>query len=179
MTTMNKGYSLLLVGFLATIFSTTSLAAGESSLPSDLQDLKSDVLSLNRDITQLESELLFPSSSTTILVGVNAGSKVRLVDVKLSINDQIVSYHAYSEQETVALTKGGLHRLFLGNINSGSHNLQATFTAYDANGKDFQRTVTHNFSKNNLRKIIEIKAGDDSTRAQPAQFSFREWESKN
>jgi hypothetical protein len=83
MNIMNKGYSLLLVGFLATVFSTASFAAGESSLPSDLQDLKSDVLSLNRDITQLESELLFPSSSTTILVGVNAGSKLRLVDVKL------------------------------------------------------------------------------------------------
>jgi len=175
---MNKGYSLLLAGLFAAL-SSTSFAAGESSLPSDLQDLKSDVLSLNRDITQLENELLFPSSTTTILVGVNPGSKVRLVDVKLSIDDQIVSYHSYSEQETVALSKGGLHRLFLGNINSGSHNLQAVVTAYDADGKDFQRTVNYNFSKNNLRKIIEIKAADDSTRAQPAQFNFREWESKN
>ncbi len=176
---MNKGYSLLLVGFLATVFSTTSFAAGESSLPSDLQDLKSDVLSLNRDITQLESELLFPSSSTTILVGVNAGSKLRLVDVKLSIDGQTISYHAYSEQEISALNKGGLHRLFLGNVNSGSHAIKATVTAYDADGKDFQRTVNYSFNKNNLRKIIEIKAGDDSTRTEPAKFSFREWESKN
>jgi len=175
---MNKGYSFLLAGVFA-ILSATSFAAGESSLPSDLQDLKSDVLSLNRDITQLENELLFPSSTATILVGVNPGSKVRLVDVKLSIDDQIVSYHSYSEQETVALSKGGLHRLFLGNVNSGSHNLQAVVTAYDADGKDFQRTVNYNFNKNSLRKIIEIKAADDSTRAQPAQFNFREWESKN
>jgi ribosomal protein S4E len=104
---------------------------------------------------------------------------VRLVDVKLSIDDQIVSYHSYSEQETVALNKGGLHRLFLGNINSGSHSLQAVVTAYDADGKDFQRTVSYSFNKNSLRKIIEIKAADDSTRVQPAQFNFREWESKN
>lgn len=176
---MNKGYSLLLVGFLATAFNITAFAAGESSLPSDLQDLKSDVLSLNRDITQLENELLFPSSSTTVLVGINAGSKMRLVDVKLSIDDQIVSYHAYSEQEIAALGKGGLHRLFLGNVSSGSHAIKATVTAYDAEGKDFQRSVNYNFSKNSLRKIIEIKAGDDSTRAQPALFNFREWESRN
>jgi len=175
---MNKGYSLF-IGLLATTFTSISFAAGESSLPSDLQDLKSDVISLNRDITQLENELLFPSSSTTILVGVNPGSKLRLVDIKLSIDDQIISYHSYSEQETVALNKGGLHRLFLGNVNSGNHALQAVITAYDAEGKDFQRTVNYNFSKNNLRKIVEIKAGDDSTRAQPAQFNFREWESRN
>ena len=100
---MNKGYSLLLVGCLTAFTASVAFAAGESSLPSDLQDLKSEVLSLNRDVTQLESELLFPSSSTTVLMGVNAGSKIRLVDVKLSVDDQIVSYHAYSEQETAAL----------------------------------------------------------------------------
>lgn len=179
MNIMNKGYSLLLAGYLAATFSTSSFAAGESSLPSDLQDLKSDVLSLNRDITQLESELLFPSSSTTVLVGLNAGSQLRLVDVKLSIDDQIVSYHAYSEQEMAALNKGGLHRLFLGNVSSGSHAIKATFTAYDAQGKDFQRAVNYNFGKGNMRKIIEIKASDDSTQAEPANFTFREWESKN
>ncbi|PTQ88181.1 hypothetical protein [Agitococcus lubricus] len=176
---MNKGYSFLLVACLTAAVSSTSFAAGENSLPSDLQDLKSDVLTLNRDVSQLENELLFPSSSTTILVGVNAGSKLRLVDVKLSIDDQIVSYHAYSEQETVALSKGGLQRLYMGNVNSGSHNIQAVITAYDANGKDFQRTVNYTFSKNSLRKIVEIKAGDDVSNAQPAVFNFREWESKN
>lgn len=176
---MNKGYSLLLSGCLTAIFASTSFAAGETSLPSDLQDLKSEVLSLNRDVSQLENELLFPSSSTTILVGVNAGSKLRLVDVKLSLDDQIVSYHAYSEQETVALSKGGMQRLFMGNVNSGAHNMQAVVTAYDANGKDFQRTVNYTFTKNSLRKIVEIKAGDDTSAAQPAVFNFREWESKN
>nr|MBP8111031.1 hypothetical protein [Agitococcus sp.] len=144
---MNKGYSLLLVGFLAAFSAVNTFAAGESSLPSDLQDLKSEVLSLNSEVTKLENELLFPSSSTTVLMGVNAGSKIRLVDVKLSVDDQIVSYHAYSEQETVALSKGGLHRLFMGNVNSGTHSMQAVVTAYEANGKDFQRTVNYSFSK--------------------------------
>jgi hypothetical protein len=176
---MNKGYSLLLVGCLAIFSAANTFAAGESSLPSDLQDLKSEVLSLNSEVTKLENELLFPSSSTTVLMGVNAGSKIRLVDVKLSVDDQIVSYHAYSEQETVALSKGGLHRLFMGNVNSGTHSMQAVVTAYDANGKDFQRTVNYSFSKNSLRKIVEIKASNDSSNAQPALFSFREWESKN
>ncbi len=176
---MNKGYSLLLVGCLTAFSTANCLAAGESSLPSDLQDLKSEVLSLNRDVTQLENELLFPSSSTTVLMGVNAGSKIRLVDVKLSVDDQIVSYHTYSEQETVALGKGGLHRLFMGNVNSGAHTMQAVVTAYDSLGKDFQRTVNYSFTKNSLRKIVEIKAGDDNSKVQPVLFNFREWESKN
>lgn len=175
---MNKGSSLVL-GVIAAIALNTSFAAGESSIPADLQDLKSELLSLNRDISQLENDLLFPSTSTAILLGVDAGSKVRLVDVKLSVDDQNVGYHAYSEQETLALNKGGLHKVFQGNFNSGNHTLTAVITAYDARGRDFQKTVTYSFSKNNLRKIIEIKASDDPSGSQPASFSFNEWESKN
>ena len=82
-------------------------------------------------------------------------------------------------QETAALGKGGLHRLFMGNVSSGAHTMQAVITAYDSAGKDFQRTVNYSFSKNSLRKIVEIKAGDDNSKVQPALFNFREWESKN
>lgn len=175
---MNKGFKFVL-GATACLFVSSTFAAGESSMPADLQDLKSELLSLNRDISQLESELLFPSSSTDILLGVNAGSRVRLVDVNLSVDGQHVGYHAYSEQETASLGKGGLHRAFMGNLTSGSHTLTAVVTAYDANGKDFQKTVNYSFSKGSLRKIIEIKAAEDPSGGQPVVFSFNEWENKN
>ena len=170
-TIMNKGISIV-TGFFAALVLTTAFAAGESSVPADLQDLKSDLLNLNREITQLESELLYPSSSAAILMGINAGSRIRLVDVNLSVDDQHVGYHAYSEQETAALGKGGLHRVFMGNFNSGQHTLKAVINAYDARGKDFQRTVTYTFNKGNLRKIIEIKAAEDPSGAQPAVFTL-------
>jgi len=175
---MNKGITFV-AGILAAIAINTSLAAGESSVPADLQDLKSDILNLNREITQLESELLYPSSSAAILLGVNAGSRVRLVDINLSVDDQHVGYHAYSEQETAALGKGGLHRVFMGNFASGQHTLKAVINGYDARGKDFQRTVSYNFSKGSLRKILQIKAAEDPSGALPAIFNFNEWESRN
>jgi hypothetical protein len=175
---MNKGTSII-AGILAAFVFNTSFAAGDSSVPADLQDLKSEILNLNREITQLESELLYPSSSTAILVGINAGSRIRLVDINLSVDDQHVGYHAYSEQETAALGKGGLHRVFIGNFTSGQHSLKAVINAYDARGKDFQRTVSYTFNKASLRKIIEVKAAEDPSGAQPAVFTFNEWESKN
>ncbi|RZU37035.1 hypothetical protein EV700_2902 [Fluviicoccus keumensis] len=176
---MNKGISIFAGFFAAIAIQNVTLAAGESSVPADLQDLKSDILNLNREITQLESELLYPSSSTAILVGINAGSRLRLVDINVSVDDQNVGYHAYSEQETAALGKGGLHRVYMGNVTSGQHVLKAVINAYDARGKDFQRTVTYTFNKGSLRKIVEVKAAEDPSGAQPAVFTFNEWESKN
>lgn len=175
---MNKGISFV-AGLVAAITVNTTFAAGESSVPADLQDLKSDILNLNREITQLESELLYPSSSAAILIGVNAGSRIRLVDINLSVDDQHVGYHAYSEQETAALGKGGLHRVFMGNFTSGQHTLKAVINGYDAKGKDFQRVVTFNFAKGSLRKILQIKAAEDPSGALPAVFNFNEWESRN
>lgn len=178
-TIMNKGISIFAALFAALAIHNATFAAGESSVPADLQDLKSDILNLNREISQLESELLYPSSSAAILIGINAGSRLRLVDINISVDDQNVGYHAYSEQETAALGKGGLHRVFMGNFTSGQHTLKAVVNAYDARGKDFQRTVTYTFNKGSLRKILEIKAAEDPSGAQPAVFTFNEWESKN
>lgn len=175
---MKKGFKLA-IGLLASFAAGQVFAAGESSVPADLQDLKSELLNLNRDISQIEGELLFPSTTTNILLGLNAGSKIRIVDVNLSIDGQHVGYHAYSEQETASLGKGGLHRAFMGNLTSGSHALSAVITAYDANGKDFQKTINYTFTKGSLRKIVEIKAAEDPSGQQPAVFSFNEWESKN
>ena len=177
-TIMNKGFKFT-VGLMAVFAAGLAFAAGESSVPADLQDLKSELLNLNRDISQIESELLFPSSSTDILLGVNAGSRIRLVDVNLSVDGQHIGYHAYSDQETASLSKGGLHRAYMGNFPSGSHTLTAVITAYDAGGKDFQKTVNYSFSKGNLRKIIELKVAEDPAGQQPAVFSFNEWENKN
>lgn len=150
---------------------------GDASLPSDISGLKMDIVTLNREISQLENQLLFPSSEASILLSIDVGSSVRLVDINLSLDDKNVGYHFYSEAETAALAKGGVQRVYSGNIGSGQHTLKAAINGYDAQGKAFQRTVSYNFTKGPTRKVVEIKAGDDSTRTQ-SQFRFKEWESQ-
>jgi len=149
--------------------------AAETSLPADVQSLKMDLITLNREISQLENELLFPSAETAVVVSVEGGAGVKLVDVNLLIDDKRVGYHFYSEAEFTALTKGGMHRLYAGNLTSGQHTLKLTVTGYEPDGKDFQRTLTHTFTKGAQRKVIELKANDNATRTQ-GDFRFREWE---
>lgn len=149
--------------------------AAETSLPADVQSLKMDLITLNREISQLESELLFPSAETAVVLSVEGGAGVKLVDVNLLIDDKRVGYHFYSDAEFAALTKGGMHRVFAGNLTSGQHTLQLTVTGYAPGGKDFHRTLNLTFTKGAQRKVIELKASDNATRTQE-DFRFREWE---
>jgi activator of 2-hydroxyglutaryl-CoA dehydratase len=168
-------FALSIVGLFATAAPLLAAHAAEASMPGDLQGMKGELLNLNRDISQLESQLLFPSTETSVVVAVDPGSGVKLVDVNLLLDDKNVGYHYYSQQEYEALLKGGMQRIFTGNVTSGQHTLKATITGYDPNGKDFQRTATYTFTKGAQRKVIELKASDNAARTE-SEFRFREWE---
>lgn len=168
-------FALCILGMTSFAGLTAVASAAEMTLPGDLQSLKMDLVTLNKEITQLENELMFPSAETAILVSVEAGSGVKLVDINLSIDNKSAGYYFYSDAEFAALGKGGMHRLYSGNLTSGQHTLKAVINGYEPNGKDFQRTVTYGFSKGAQRKVIELKASDNATRTQ-GDFRFREWE---
>lgn len=148
--------------------------AQDEGLSRQIQNLKHGVLELNRDLTLLERELLYPSSQAAIFVSVDVGSPIRLVDVNLMLDGKHVGYHFYTEQEFAALSKGGIHRLYDGNITSGSHTLEATITGYDPSGKDYQKSTSYSFTKGPGRKMIELRVLDNLDTRQH-RFEFREW----
>lgn len=168
-------FALCLLGMTSGAVFFPAANANEAKLPGDLQSLKMDLITLNKEITLLENELMFPSAETSVVVSVEAGSGVKLVDVNLMIDDKSAGYYYYSDVEFAALGKGGMHRLYSGNLTSGQHTIKAVITGYEPGGKDFQRTVTHTFTKGAQRKVIEIKASDNATRTQ-GDFRFKEWE---
>lgn len=174
---MTRGRLLALsfMGLAASAGLSSSLFAADAPLPADLQGMKGELVNLNRDISQLENELLFPSAETAIVVSVEPGSGVKIVDVNVLVDDKNVGYHYYSDQEVTALAKGGMQRIYAGNLTSGQHTLKAVMTGYDPGGKDFQRTATYTFSKGSARKVIEVKAADNATHTQ-GEIRFREWE---
>jgi hypothetical protein len=94
-----------------------------------VQDLKKEVKSLNRDLFILEEELLFPSSTQlAVFVSVDVGNFFRLDSVQLKIDNKIVANHLYTRRELESLSRGGVQRLFLGNVKSGEHELVAIFS---------------------------------------------------
>ena len=104
-------------------------AADLRSVDQDVQSLKKDLVDLNRDLFRLEEELLYPASTqVAVFLSLNVGTFFDLDSVKLELDDKEVANYLYTECEVQALHRGGVQKLFLGNLKAGEHELVAVFT---------------------------------------------------
>ena len=146
------------------------------SIDEDAQALKKEVLALNRELFVLEEELLFPANTqVAVFVSMDVGDFFRLDSVTLKLDDKEVANYLYTDREAEALLKGGVHRLYLGNLKAGSHELVAFFTGEGPHARDYRRGATFTFDKNVGAKYLELKISD-SQRAQQPEFIVQDWE---
>jgi hypothetical protein len=146
------------------------------TLDEDVQDLKKQALDLNRDLFLLEEELLFPSNTqTAVFVSMDVGEFFGLDSVELKIDDKDVANYLYTERESDALLKGGVQRLFIGNLKAGEHELVAVFTGQGPHTRDYRRAASLVFEKGIGPKYIELTISDRETKQQP-EFIVKEWE---
>ena len=146
------------------------------TLDEETQDLKKQVLDLNRDLFLLEEELLFPSNTqTAVFVSMDVGEFFGLDSVELKIDDKDVANYLYTERESEALLKGGVQRLFIGNLKAGEHELVAVFTGQGPHTRDYRRAASLVFEKDIGPKYIELTISDRETKQQP-EFLVKEWE---
>ncbi len=97
-------------------------AADTRSLDEDTQSLKKDVVDLNRDLFVLEEELLFPANTqVAVYVSMDVGEFFGLDSISLKIDNKEVTNYLYTPREVDALLKGGVQRLYLGNLKVGNH----------------------------------------------------------
>ncbi len=178
-----SGFSALLLLCFLMVISSNVFAANSSdsskrvrTLDTKVQDLKKEVKSLNRDLFILEEELLFPSSTQlAVFVSVDVGNFFRLDSIQLKIDNKIVANHLYTKRELGALTRGGVQRLYLGNVKSGEHELVAVFSGPGPNNREYRRGTTLKFKKTSSAKYMELKIIDSSGKLQP-EFVVKEWE---
>jgi hypothetical protein len=173
--TMSKLLLLATVlGFLA-----TNVVANEDTdeaLESSIEALKKEVLSLNRDLFILEEDLLFPANTQfSIFLSMNAGQLFTLDSVQLRIDDKNIANHLYTERELAALSRGGVQRLYIGNLPSGEHEIVAVFTGVGPKGRDYRRGKTILVDKTTEPQFIEFTIEDDASKEQPI-FNARVWE---
>jgi hypothetical protein len=148
----------------------------QQALDNRIQDLKQEVLQLNRDLFLLEEDLLFPSNTQfSVFVSLDAGSLFALDSIQLKINDKLVASHLYTERELAALQRGGIQRLYIGNLASGKHELIAIFTGQGPSKRDYRRGTTIEFEKTMDPQFVELKIVDDPSKEQP-DFSVKVWE---
>jgi len=160
-------------------------AAGEAStepagdtrgLDEEIQNLKKDVVDLNKDLFVLEEELLFPANTqVAIFVSMDVGDFFALDNVTLKIDQKEVANYLYTPREAEALLKGGVHRLYLGNLKVGEHELVAFFTGKGPNERDYRRGATLKFEKGIGAKYLELKINDRQRKQQP-EFEIKDWE---
>ncbi len=148
----------------------------EGSLDADIEALKKEVLSLNRDLFILEEDLLFPSNTQfSIFLSMDAGALFSLDSVQLKIDDKNIANHLYTERELAALKRGGVQRLYIGNLPSGEHEIIAIFTGIGPKGRDYRRGESLVIEKTAEPQFVEFTIADDTGKEQP-QFDVRVWE---
>ncbi|KNZ32962.1 MAG: AraC family transcriptional regulator [Methylibium sp. NZG] len=151
-------------------------SAAPASLDSRIQDAKSDVIKLNRDLLVLEEELLFPANTQVALfVSMDVGKLFELDSVQIKLDDKLVANYLYTPAEVKALHRGGVQRVYLGNLRTGPHELVATFTGGGPNSRDYKRGATVKFDKGTDAKYIELRIKDSAQKLQP-EFDVRVWQ---
>jgi hypothetical protein len=146
------------------------------TLDEDVQDLKKQVLDLNRDLFVLEEELLFPSSTqVAVFVAMDVGEYFGLDSIELKLDNKNVTNYLYTEREVDALVKGGVQRVFIGNLKAGEHELVAVFTGQGPHTRDYRRGASLKFEKGIGPKYIELTISDRESKQQP-EFVVKEWE---
>jgi hypothetical protein len=151
-------------------------ASEPASLDGRIQDVKSDVIKLNRDLLVLEEELLFPANTQVALfVSMDVGKMFQLDSVQVKLDDKLVANYLYTPLEVQALHRGGVQRLYLGNLRSGEHELVAFFTGQGPHERDYKRGATVKFEKTTEAKYVELRIRDSSAKLQP-EFDVKIWQ---
>jgi hypothetical protein len=151
-------------------------AGGTRALDQQIQDLKKDVIDLNRDLFVLEEELLFPANTqVAVFVSMDVGDFFALDSITLKIDNRDVMNYLYTPREVAALIKGGVQRLYVGNLKAGAHELVVLFNGKGPNERYYRRGANLRFEKGVGAKYLEVKITDHA-RAQQPEFEIKDWE---
>jgi hypothetical protein len=151
-------------------------APDTKALDEEVQLLKKDAVALNRELFMLEEELLFPANTqVAVFLSMDVGEFFGLDSVQLKIDGREVGNYLYTQREAEALLKGGVHRVYLGNLKVGEHELVAIFTGKGPNEREYRRGASLRFSKAVGAKYLELRITDRQLRGQP-EFEIKDWE---
>ena len=134
------------------------------SLDEQVQEIKSDVLAIAAELNNLEEKLLYPSNSqVAIFVSLEEGDSLGLDSVQISIDGEFVAHHIYSFKELEALKKGGVQRIYTGNVRTGDHQLEVSIAGSTSGGRKIGQSQSFSFSKEVDPKLVGITLASQAT----------------
>ena len=127
------------------------------SLDGQVQEIKSDVLNIASELNNLEERLLYPSNTQmSVFVEIAPEEEFRLDAVQITINGELATHHIYSFKELEALQKGGVQRIYTGNITTGEHQIDVIVSGKLKSGKDFSESGSFSFAKGIKPKALGV-----------------------
>ncbi len=128
-------------------------------LDEQVQEIKGDVLSIAAQLNLLEERLLYPSNTqVSVFISLAEEEAFRLDSVQIQLDGEPVAHHLYTFKELEALQKGGVQRIYTGNIRSGEHDLKVLVLGR-AGGTDFEKSEQFKVNKDVGPRIVEISVG--------------------
>ena len=141
-------------------------------LDEQVQDVKTDVLGIAAQLSLLEEKLLYPSTTqVSVFVSLESTETFRLDAMEIQLEGEPVTRHLYSFKELESLQKGGVQRIYTGNIKSGEHDLQVFLIGKTAGGDDVRRTESFKFSKAVGPRMVEIHLAGSGAQT----ITLKEW----
>ncbi len=166
---MRRSIRTVLLGVLTWFFCAASPAQDNyreqmKGLDEQVQEIKSDVLGIAAELNVLEEKLLYPSNThLALFVALEDGEAVRLDSVQIALDGDPVARYIYSYPELEALKKGGVQRIYTGNVPTGAHQLEVSVMGKLEGGRDYSETGQFSISKGVEPKLVGITlAGPDS-----------------
>ena len=133
-------------------------------LDEQVQEIKSEVLSIAEELGRLEEKLLYPSSTqVAVFVSLASAEGFRLDTLEIRLDGEPVARHVYRFEELEALRKGGVQRIYTGNVGSGEHRLEVALAGKRSDGEAVSSAESFSFQKDVEPKLIGITlAGGES-----------------
>jgi len=154
-----SGISLIL--FILPAYGQEAPREQVKGLDEQVQEIKTDVLSIAAQLSQLEEKLLYPSDTQiAVFVSLAKGEKYRLDSVDIQLDGAPVAHHLYTFKELEALQKGGVQRIYVGNVRTGEHALQVTAMGKTDGGSDFRKDESFTVSKTIGPKLVGVVLAD-------------------
>jgi hypothetical protein len=110
-----------------------------------------------------------------VFLAVDVGDFFALDSAQLRIDNKQVINYLYTPREVDALLKGGVQRLYIGNLKVGQHELVAFFNGKGPSDRAYRRGASIKFEKGIGAKYLELKINDRQRKLQP-EFEIRDWE---
>jgi hypothetical protein len=143
-------------------------------LDEQVQEVKSDVLSIAAELGRLEEKLLYPSNTqVAVFIALADADTMRLDAVQIQIDGQPVAHYIYSFKELDALRKGGVQRIYAGNVTTGEHQIAISVAGKLPGGEDYNQTGTFAFNKGVEPKLVGVTLASPDT-GQPA-IAIGDW----